>query len=61
MKTKHPKLWWFLDVSSESDVLAHYIFEEGLRLDSDGYVKLLNIMIKSWLEKVVAEKPYMWQ
>lgn len=37
-------------VSSEGDVLLSHIFGQGLGLNSDGYVELLNTMIKPCLE-----------
>ena len=38
-----------------------HVFKEGLRLNSDGYVELLSTMVKLWLERVAAERPYVRQ
>lgn len=39
-------------VSSEGDVILNHIFEQVLRLNSDGYVKLLEMMTaKCWQER----------
>ena len=62
MKTKFPQIVMvFGCVSSEDDVMPPHNFEEGLRLNSDGYVKLLGNVVKPWLERVAAGRPYVCQ
>lgn len=58
-----PKLWWFLGVSPVRVISCHppQIFEQGLRLNSDGYEEVLNNMVKPWLERVASGRLYVWQ
>uniref|UniRef100_A0A182NWS3 Uncharacterized protein n=1 Tax=Anopheles dirus TaxID=7168 RepID=A0A182NWS3_9DIPT len=39
-------------VSSEGDVMPPHFFEQGLWLNADGYVKLLDMVVKPWITKV---------
>ena len=48
-------------VSSEGDVMPPHFFREGLRLNSDGYVELLNTVVKPWITRVANGRPYVWQ
>ncbi|KAL1130046.1 hypothetical protein AAG570_012989 [Ranatra chinensis] len=34
---------------------------EGLRLNSDGYVELLNTVVKPWIRRLANGRPYVWQ
>lgn len=59
MKTKFPQTMVVLAcISSEIwidifDMLPH-IFQQGLRLNSNDYVKLLSIVVKPWLVRVAS-------
>ena len=48
-------------VSWEGDVKSLHIFEQGLRLYSNCNVKLLETLVKLWLEMVAVGRPYVWQ
>ncbi|KAL1110394.1 hypothetical protein AAG570_007925 [Ranatra chinensis] len=48
-------------VSSEGDVMPPHFFQEGLRLTSDGYVELLNTVVKPWIRRVADGRLYVWQ
>ncbi|KAL1116751.1 hypothetical protein AAG570_005223 [Ranatra chinensis] len=48
-------------VSSEDDVMPPHFFREGLRLTSDGYVELLNTVVKPWIRRAADGRPYVWQ
>ena len=62
MKTKFPQtVMVFGCVSSDGDVMPPHIFKEGLRLNSDGYVELLSKVVRPWVERVAAGRPYVWQ
>lgn len=41
--------------------MPHHIFENGLLLNSNDYVVLLDIVVKFCLQKVIAGKSYIWQ
>ncbi|KAL1115595.1 hypothetical protein AAG570_005885 [Ranatra chinensis] len=62
MQTKFPQTVMVLGcVSSEGDLMPPHFFREGLRLTSDGYVELLNTVVKPWIRRVVDGMPYVWQ
>lgn len=62
MQTKFPlTVMVFGCVSSEGDVMPPHFFQEGLRLTSDGYVELLNTVVKPWITRVANGRPYVWQ
>ena len=48
-------------VSSDGDIMTFYIFELGLRLNKDDYIKLLVTLVTPCQERVVGGRPYMWQ
>ena len=58
MQTKFPQtVMVFGCVSSEGDVMPLHFFQEGLRLNSDGYVELLNTVVKPWITRVDNGRP----
>lgn len=62
MQTKFPQhVMVFGCVSSEGDVMPPHFFREGLRLNSDGYVELLNTVVKPWITRVANGRPFVWQ
>ena len=48
-------------VSCESDVMYPHFFREGLRLNSDAYVKLLITVVKPWITRAAIGRPNVWQ
>lgn len=50
----------FVCVFSNDSVLLLYIFEQRLRLNLDGHVILLDIVVNSGLT-IAAERSYVWQ
>lgn len=51
LKSKLPQTMMVSECVSYEDAIHHHIFEQGLRLNSDGYVVFLNTVIKPWLER----------
>ena len=55
MKTKHPiHIMMFGMVTSDSDVMPPFIFPHHFRLNAEAYVKCLEKVILTWIERVVA-------
>ncbi|KAL1115518.1 hypothetical protein AAG570_007547 [Ranatra chinensis] len=48
-------------VSSEGDAVPPHFFQEGLRSTSDGYVELLNTVVKPRIRRVADGRPYVRQ
>ena len=48
----------FRYVSSEGDMIPPHFFREGLRLNSDAYVELLNTVVKPWITWVADGRSY---
>ncbi|XP_036355742.1 uncharacterized protein LOC118761705 [Octopus sinensis] len=46
--------------SSEGDMVPPNIFNQSRSHNSDGYVKLLETVVKLWLEKFAAGRSYVW-
>ncbi|KAL1132100.1 hypothetical protein AAG570_010058 [Ranatra chinensis] len=58
MQTKFPQtVMVFGCVSSKGDVMPPHLFQGGLRLTSDGYVELLNTVVKPWIRRVANALP----
>ena len=51
----------FIFMSSKGDIMPLHIVKEGLRLKSDGHVKLLSTVVKPWMEMVAPGRSYRWQ
>uniref|UniRef100_A0A182N3M9 Uncharacterized protein n=1 Tax=Anopheles dirus TaxID=7168 RepID=A0A182N3M9_9DIPT len=47
----------FSCVSSEGDVMPPHFFEQGLRLNADGYISMLDIVVKPWITRVANGRP----
>uniref|UniRef100_A0A182PG36 Tc1-like transposase DDE domain-containing protein n=1 Tax=Anopheles epiroticus TaxID=199890 RepID=A0A182PG36_9DIPT len=61
-QTKFPQtVMVFSCVSSEGDVMPPYFFEQGLRLNADGYISMLDIVVKPWITRVTNGRPYVFQ
>ena len=62
MQTKFSKtVMVFGCVSCEGDVMPLHFYREGLRLNSDAYVKLLITVVKPWITRVSNGRPCVWQ
>ena len=58
MKTKYPQTdIVFGVVSSEEHVLPAYIFETGLRVNSEIYIEVMQIIVFPWMRKVARGRP----
>lgn len=44
-------------VSSEGKIMPSDIFEQGQSLNSENYVKLLETIVRLWMEKIVSARP----
>lgn len=57
MKNKFPlTVIVFVCIPSEYDIMSSHIFVQSSRLNSDGYVEMLNILIKLQLERMAFGK-----
>ncbi|XP_054710993.1 uncharacterized protein LOC129220586 [Uloborus diversus] len=62
MHTKFPAAVIVLGViSSEGDVMPPHFFEEGLRINVDGYIHVLETVVKPWMDMVAAGRDYVFQ
>lgn len=62
MKTKFPVHLMVLSVvSNEGDVMPPHFIDEGLRMNQDMYQTILSTVVKPWIERVAAGKPYVFQ
>ncbi|XP_054714652.1 uncharacterized protein LOC129224251 [Uloborus diversus] len=62
MHTKFPAAVIVLGViSSEGDVMPPHFFEEGLRINADGYIHVLETVVKPWMNMVAAGRDYVFQ
>ena len=48
-------------VSSEGDVMPPHFFAEGLRLDTNGYIRVLSEVVRPWIDQAAAGRPFVWQ
>ena len=48
-------------VSSEGDVMPPFIFEKGVKLNSEVYIEVLNNVVKPWMHEVAKGRPYVFQ
>ena len=61
-QTKFPQtIMVFGVISSEGDVMPPHVFEQGLRLNTDGYIDLLTNVVKPWILGVARGRPFVWQ
>ena len=62
MHTKFPQTVMVLGVvSSEGDVMPPYFFPKGLKVNSEEYVKVLETVVKPWMDEVASGRPYIFQ
>ena len=48
-------------VSAEGDVMPPHIFQQGLRLNADGYMDVLKTVVVPWMNRISAGRPYVFQ
>ena len=48
-------------VSSEGDVMPPFIFEKGVKLNSDVYIDVLSTVVKPLMDEVAKGRPYVFQ
>ena len=51
----------FVVVASDSDAMPPFIFLHGLTPKMETYTKCLEELVFTWIERVAAKKPYVWQ
>ena len=62
MTTKHPALVMVLGVvSSLGHVMPPHFFEKGKSVNKDTYLKVLQEVVKPWIEEVASGRPYVFQ
>lgn len=62
MATKFPLTTMVLGVvSNEGDVMPPHFFEAGLRINSEEYLRVMEVVVKPWMEEVAAGRPYVFQ
>ncbi len=61
-RTKFPAQVMVLGViSNEGDVMPPYFFEQGLKVNTDVYLNVLNTVVKPWMETIAGGRAYTWQ
>ena len=48
-------------VSHNGDVMTPHFFEQGLRVNADGYIHVLETVVKPWMDLVANGSPYIFQ
>ena len=62
MKTKHSILIMVFEVLiNDGDVIFPFIFPHGCRLNMEAYIKSMEEVVLSWIERVAAGRLYIWQ
>ena len=62
MSTKFPATVMVLGViSNEGDVMPPFFFEEGLRVNADAYIHVMDTVVKPWMESVAGNRHYVFQ
>ena len=51
----------FSNISSEDDIMPSHFFPGVLKLNTDGYVRVLSEVVKPWIDHVVVGRLYVWQ
>jgi hypothetical protein len=47
--------------SNKGDVMLPHVLKAGLRVNTDVYIDLLTNVVKPWMDRVAAGRPYIWQ
>jgi hypothetical protein len=62
MSTKFPANVMVLGiVSNEGDVMPPHFFPKGLKVNTDEYIKVLEEVVKPWMDQVAGGRPYVFQ
>ena len=62
MKTKYPAtIMVFGVVTSEGDVMPPHIFPQGLRVNTEAYLEVLEAVVLPWIRETLGERPFVWQ
>ncbi len=48
-------------VSSDGDVMPPHVFEQGLKINAEVYVHVLDTVVKPWMERVARGRKYVFQ
>ena len=48
-------------VNSEGHVMPPHVFQEGLRVNADGYIRVLETVVKPWIDRVTQGRSYVFQ
>ena len=48
-------------VSSNGDIMPPHFFEQGLWVNADGYIHVLETIVKPWMDLVANGSPYVFQ
>jgi hypothetical protein len=61
-RTKFPTSVHVLSVvSSEGDIISPHFFQKGENVTKDVYLKILQTVVKSWIDIVASGRPYVFQ
>ena len=62
MKTKFPAtVMVFGVVSSEGHIMAHHVFEVGLKVNTKVYLDVLKSVVIPWCNQLAGGRPWVWQ
>jgi len=62
MQTKFPAtVMVFGVVSSEGDVMPPHIFPQGLRVNTEVYLDVLEHVVLPWIKNTIGDRPFVWQ
>ena len=62
MHTKFPSSVMVLGVvSNEGHVMPPHLFQEGIRVNAAGYIRVLETVVKPWIDQVAQGRPYVFQ
>ena len=62
MSTKFPATVMVLGViSNEGDVMPPFFFPKGLKINADEYLKVMNDVVKPWMDTVAGGRHYIFQ
>ena len=62
MHSKFPKTVMVLGIiSNEGHVMPPHFFPQGLRLNANGYIEVLETVVKPWIQEVAQGRPFVFQ
>ena len=53
--------WFFKVVTRNGDVMLLLILPHGLKVNIEAYIKCLKKIVLTWIERMAAERPYIWK